>query len=151
MSDRSWWDQGFFEGLGAFGQRARRALVGQNPLADWRELEDSPTGTQVLETWGMPGNELAGSALEAIANPLNLVPAAKGLGLLANFGINSGIGFGMDQAMQQLMPDPSKKVENDQLESLLELLKPVERGTGYRMRAMMDPSVMDPILSPFDV
>ena len=153
--DRSWWDQGFFEGLAGFGQRARRALTGQNPFVDWREFEDSPSVTEVLETWGLPGNETAGSALEAIANPLNLIPAAKGLGLLGNFGANAGIGFGLDQLMNAIAPTVSPKtVENDQLESLLELIKPVERGTGYRMRQMsdamtMDPSLADPILSPF--
>ena len=88
--------------------RIRRALTGQNPFVDYRELlsgqQAAPSGREVFEQWGLASPE-SGAGMDALGwlfeegtNPLNYIPLGKGLGMAKSFAGNVAIGAGLSAA-----------------------------------------------------
>lgn len=88
--------------------RIRRALTGENPFVDYRELlsgqQATPSGREVLQQWGVASPE-SGMGMDALGwlfeegtNPMNYMPLGKGLGLAKSFGGNVAIGAGFSAA-----------------------------------------------------
>lgn len=123
--------------------RIRRALAGQNPFVDYRELlsgqQQAPSGREVFEQWGLasPDSGMWADALgwvgEEATNPLNYIPLGR-MGMLKSFGGNVAIGAGLSAAGGAFSSPPRAPV----------VRRPPRVDTYDELEMMLDQMLMQP-------